>query len=366
MSTNHNRIKVADLEKNQPNKILTTNATGELEFSEITELKTTPLASDAETQITATVTEDGKTVSRLKLFNWWAWIRSNVITLSNKLIINDNNIVIKAPKTADYPYSAVSSDATYNFVSATNYFRFGYQRLFWIIDGFSVMLQTQKPTQNNDLWLPNKSGTLATTTDIPSNIITGTGTNNRVSRWLNGALTTGTITDSGQAVGIPPNIPFFLGDNGGVNSYMRLISGTDTNWIQSGFGVESGTRRDLAITGMLTGNEWMRFKNTGGILINTKVDNLIDKLQVNGTVSGSPATLNNQFVTKGQADSAYVAKATIVNDLSTSQPSLAYLNSTYPNALIGFRVHCTNMAFGSFIYEKATTGWLQISTAKVA
>lgn len=36
MSTNHNRIKVADLEKNQPNKTLITNDNGELEFSSIT------------------------------------------------------------------------------------------------------------------------------------------------------------------------------------------------------------------------------------------------------------------------------------------------------------------------------------------
>jgi hypothetical protein len=35
MSIDHNRIKVADLEKNQPNKILSTNSTGELEFSDI-------------------------------------------------------------------------------------------------------------------------------------------------------------------------------------------------------------------------------------------------------------------------------------------------------------------------------------------
>lgn len=40
MSTNHNRIKVADLEINQPNKILTTNALGELEFSNINDIKT--------------------------------------------------------------------------------------------------------------------------------------------------------------------------------------------------------------------------------------------------------------------------------------------------------------------------------------
>ncbi|KRD58825.1 hypothetical protein ASE40_21215 [Flavobacterium sp. Root935] len=39
MSTNHNRIKVADLEINQPNKILTTNSEGELEFNNISNIK---------------------------------------------------------------------------------------------------------------------------------------------------------------------------------------------------------------------------------------------------------------------------------------------------------------------------------------
>lgn len=38
MDTNHNRIKVADLEKNQQNKILKTNNNGELEFSDINDL----------------------------------------------------------------------------------------------------------------------------------------------------------------------------------------------------------------------------------------------------------------------------------------------------------------------------------------
>jgi hypothetical protein len=36
MSTNHNRIKVADLEINEPNKTLITNDNGELEFSDVT------------------------------------------------------------------------------------------------------------------------------------------------------------------------------------------------------------------------------------------------------------------------------------------------------------------------------------------
>ena len=39
MNTNHNRIKVSDLETNQPDKILTTNSEGELEFSNLNSIK---------------------------------------------------------------------------------------------------------------------------------------------------------------------------------------------------------------------------------------------------------------------------------------------------------------------------------------
>jgi hypothetical protein len=113
MSTNHNRIKVADLEKNQPDKILVTNQNGELEFSDVNnlqaesynaldcttegksldarqgkalkdmiDLKEVDLASDTETQITTAVSEDKKVVSRLKLLNWWNWIKAQSQTIS--------------------------------------------------------------------------------------------------------------------------------------------------------------------------------------------------------------------------------------------------------------------------------------------
>lgn len=146
MSTNHNRIKVADLETNQHNKILITNLNGELEFSDISNLQTenyneldcntegkaldarqgkvlkemidnmnvsppslvnnlttggtnkaltaemgktlentkltASLASDIETQIISTVIEDKKVITRSKLFNWWQWIKSQTQTIS--------------------------------------------------------------------------------------------------------------------------------------------------------------------------------------------------------------------------------------------------------------------------------------------
>jgi hypothetical protein len=38
-------------------------------------------ATDAETQITAAVSEDNKHVTRLKLFNWWTWIKAQAATI---------------------------------------------------------------------------------------------------------------------------------------------------------------------------------------------------------------------------------------------------------------------------------------------
>ena len=53
--------------------------------AQITAKLTGTLASDAETQISATVTEDNKVVSRLKLFNWWTWVKTQVQTFTAKV-----------------------------------------------------------------------------------------------------------------------------------------------------------------------------------------------------------------------------------------------------------------------------------------
>jgi len=48
---------------------------------------TAALASDAEAQITATVAEDARVVSRLKLFNWWVWVKEQALKLGNTLTL---------------------------------------------------------------------------------------------------------------------------------------------------------------------------------------------------------------------------------------------------------------------------------------
>ena len=78
MSTNHNRIKVADLEKNQPNKVLVTNSIGELEFSEINYV-----TSDAYNALDYTLA--GKSLDARQ-----GKVLKNLIDDINALLVSDN------------------------------------------------------------------------------------------------------------------------------------------------------------------------------------------------------------------------------------------------------------------------------------
>ena len=78
MSTNHNRIKVADLEKNQPNKVLLTNSNGELEFSEINYV-----TSDAYNALDYTLA--GKSLDARQ-----GKVLKNLIDDINALLVSDN------------------------------------------------------------------------------------------------------------------------------------------------------------------------------------------------------------------------------------------------------------------------------------
>ena len=182
MSTNHNRIKVADLETNQPNKILKTNLNGELEFSDVSTLKTenynaldctsegkaldarqgkvlkdmidnktVNLASDAETQINTAVSEDSKVVSRSKLFNWWQWIKSQTQTISgpwnftNKVRLASGTkdtpplIIPNGTLTSSYQNGAIERDLNGQLWETHNNIR---SRLFTTSDGFPIIYKS--------------------------------------------------------------------------------------------------------------------------------------------------------------------------------------------------------------------------------
>lgn len=56
----------------------------------------------------------------------------------------------------------------------------------------------------------------------------------------------------------------------------------------------------------------------------------------------------------------------VVTNTTTTALSLSTLNSTYPNAITGFRVHCASITAGKLIYEKISTGWVSYSVTLIS
>lgn len=46
------------------------------------------------------------------------------------------------------------------------------------------------------------------------------------------------------------------------------------------------------------------------------------------------------------------------NNSTTTALSLSTLNSTYPDAVVGFRVFCLSITSGALIYYKTESGWV--------
>ncbi|KAF2330544.1 hypothetical protein [Flavobacterium ginsenosidimutans] len=89
MSTNHNRIKVADLETNQQNKILITNSSGELEFSDVNNIK-------ADSYNGLDYTQEGKALDARQ-----GKVLKDLIDDINQLLVSDNADLNSLQKLAD-------------------------------------------------------------------------------------------------------------------------------------------------------------------------------------------------------------------------------------------------------------------------
>jgi len=79
-----------------------TNAFTNVLLAKLNSLQNVSLASDAEVQLTAAVTEDSKVVSRLKLFNWWAWIKTQAQVITKPWTFN-SGIILGAGTTTTPP-----------------------------------------------------------------------------------------------------------------------------------------------------------------------------------------------------------------------------------------------------------------------
>ncbi|WP_264551936.1 hypothetical protein [Flavobacterium sp. N2038] len=107
MDTNHNRIKVADLETNQQNKILTTNSSGELEFSDINNILVNDLTTGGTTK--ALTAEMGKSLESTK---------ENVSSKVQEIEVNKTSSLLFPSVKAVYDWVLSKFQAT--LISGTN------------------------------------------------------------------------------------------------------------------------------------------------------------------------------------------------------------------------------------------------------
>lgn len=56
----------------------------------------------------------------------------------------------------------------------------------------------------------------------------------------------------------------------------------------------------------------------------------------------------------------------VETNATTTALSLSTLNSAYPDAITGFKVHCISITAGKLIYEKTSTGWVSYSVTLVS
>lgn len=100
---------------------------------------------------------------------------------------------------------------------------------------------------------------------------------------------------------------------------------------------------------------------------NQLLSTLANLRSISYTAQGYTQQLNaDKFVKLGGTAEQYLmangsALSNIATNATTTALSLATLNSTYPSAIIGFRVHCINITIQKVIYEKTSTGWVSYS-----
>lgn len=166
MSTNHNRIKVADLEINEPNKTLITNENGELEFSNITGGSSQDLQSVIENGSFATLSSGGK-------------VRFEDPDTFNKTEISGDRIKITIDDNGD---NVTLNPNALSFSKSDNYVLYNRDGIKYTNDdGGLVQLEFGDIIQDNNITLKIPSNlttgtyTLATLEDINDNFIHKTG-----------------------------------------------------------------------------------------------------------------------------------------------------------------------------------------------
>ena len=222
-----------------------------------------------------------------------------VTGITDKLYIaRDNNILYRFNGTIYVPLSADVSgkeDIANKSSSFTASSTVTYANTKALVDGLATKQNT----------LTNPITGLGTTFTFPIFSTSSTLENSMLSQSSNNLFVNGELTAKRFYIDEPLGGLFVLRANGVDDWVLGQNSGPNGD-------------RNFSFFNFNTASTNFQIKrSTGNVLINTTTDNTIDKLQINGTVSASPATLANQVVVKSQLD----LKANIASPALTGTPT---------------------------------------------
>ena len=188
-------------------------------------------------------------------------------------------------------------------------------------------------------------------------------TTNYLPKWNGSGFGNSQIFDNGINVGIGTASPTFSklqikGNDGNFIGYFYNNSGTAGQ--VKGVVIEAGTNTsDFALlVNSSQGSPYYKINGNGNSLFGTTLDNLVDKVQVNGTISALPATTANQVVVKSQLDAVarpYKVYTAIIQQSGTNAPVATVLENTLGGTLVWGRTSAgvyTGTLTGAFAFNK--------------
>ncbi|MBS7253499.1 hypothetical protein [Flavobacterium branchiicola] len=221
MSTNHNRIKVADLETNEHNKILITNSSGELEFSNIDNIK-------IDSYNGLDYTEEGKALDARqgKVLNNFV---ENLQEIISKKENAENKIQdIESNKNSSNSFPSVKS--IYDWTKKT------FKTWLADIENFSSTTYTLNVENINKKTVFSSSTAVAFNIPSDSSLLFPIGTKKEI---INRG--TGIITIGGTGINFITNIPLTVS-----NGESRTLTKVEANtWVTSG-----GTKNSPMVKGV--------------------------------------------------------------------------------------------------------------------
>lgn len=426
MSTNHNRIRVADLEKNQPNKILKTNENGELEFSDanalLTDTDNVKLSgnqiirgekvfsnTNGNASLNATVSLSGASATNFSSVNdgfalYVAGFNNKkeiakimaidgsatVLNLYNqksatgdflKAVDANNNTVTKIDKDGIVTAKSFVKTGGTNeqFLMADGSVKSGnlqaesYNALDCTTEGKTLDARQGKVLKD---MIDNKTINFAS--DAETQINTAISEDSKVVsrsklfnwwQWVKSQVTiiTGNWTFKGAfKVDTNQEINLTSSTQFGTSSFLRL-NPTNSN---NPYGVDLQTTGTLAFTGQgfdfKTGGYGTMYTNPYGRLV---IDGQSQGLTLTGggqDMSIDGLTYINGLAFYNGGEIATIDTLANSNYAIDGPLSSNDLDAYYPRAQKGFKLHCLNIASGALCYEKTDTGyWIEYPIKQV-